>query len=70
MLGATGGLIAVGLLKTRADALSVEEEAADLQTAAADPTKVLGAPTSVPSMGPRSSIGCACGRVAATSCVA
>ncbi len=54
MLGATGGLIAGGLLKTRADALSVEEEAAGLQTAqvpprrkgAADPTKLLGAPTS------------------------
>ena len=47
MLGATGGLIAGGLLKTRADALGVEEGAARLQTAQADPTKVLGAPTSV-----------------------
>ena len=47
MLGATGGLIAGGLLKTQADALTVEEEAARLQTAQADPTKVLGAPTSV-----------------------
>ena len=47
MLGATGGLIAGGLLKTRADALGVEEGAARLQTAQADPTKVLGAPPSV-----------------------
>lgn len=47
MLGATGGLIAGGLLKTQADALTVESEAAPPQTAQADPTKVLGAPTSV-----------------------
>ncbi len=47
MLGATGGLIAGGLLKTQADALTVEEEAASLQAVQADPTKVLGAPTSV-----------------------
>ena len=47
MLGATGGLIAGGLLKTQADALTVEAETARLQTAQADPTKVLGAPTSV-----------------------
>ena len=47
MLGATGGLIAGGLLKTRANALTVEDEATRLQTVQADPTKVLGAPTSV-----------------------
>ena len=47
MLGATGGLIAGGLLKTQADALTVGGEAAPLQTAQADPTKFLGAPTSV-----------------------
>ncbi len=47
MLGATGGLLAGGLLKTQADALIVEEEAASPQTPQADPTKVLGAPTSV-----------------------
>ena len=47
MLGATGGLIAGGLLKTRANALTVEDEATRLQTVQADPTKVLGAPTSL-----------------------
>ena len=47
MLGATGGLIAGGLLKTQADALVVAEEAAGLQAAQADPTKMLGGPTSV-----------------------
>ena len=47
MLGATGGLIAGGRLKTQADAITVEEEAAGMQTAQADPTKVAGAPTSV-----------------------
>ena len=47
MLGATGGLIAGGLLKTQADAVTVGGEAAPLQTAQADPTKILGAPTSV-----------------------
>ena len=47
LLGATGGLIAGGLLKTQADALTMGEEAAGLQTAQADPTKILGAPTSV-----------------------
>ena len=47
MLGATGGLITGGLLKTQADALTVGGEAAPLQTAQADPTKFLGAPTSV-----------------------
>ncbi len=47
MLGATGGLITGGLLKTRANALTVEDEATRLQTVQADPTKVLGAPTSV-----------------------
>ena len=47
LLGATGGLIAGGLLKTQADALTMGEEAASLQTAQADPTKILGAPTSV-----------------------
>ena len=46
MLGATGGLIAGGLLKTQADAVTVGE-AAPPQTAQVDPTKVLGAPTSV-----------------------
>jgi sulfane dehydrogenase subunit SoxC len=46
MLGATGGMIAGGLLKTQADALTVEEEVTSLQTAQADPTKILGAPTS------------------------
>ena len=62
MLGATGGLIAGGLLKTQADALTVEVETAPLQTAQADPTKVLGAPTSVlgqraPGEQPRRSMG-------------
>ena len=47
MLGATGGLIAGGLLKTQADARTVGAEAAPLQTPQADPTKFLGAPTSV-----------------------
>jgi sulfane dehydrogenase subunit SoxC len=47
MLGATGGLIAGGLLKTQADALTVAEESAGPQTAQADPTKMMGAPTSV-----------------------
>ena len=47
MLGAAGGLIAGGLLKTQADALTVGEAATGLQTAQADPTKMLGAPTSV-----------------------
>ena len=47
MLGATGGLIAGGLLKTQADAVTVAGEAALLQTAQTDPTKILGAPTSV-----------------------
>ena len=43
MLGATGGLISGGLLKTQANALTVAEGAARLE----NPTKVLGAPTSV-----------------------
>jgi sulfane dehydrogenase subunit SoxC len=47
MLGATGGLIAGGLLKTQADALTVEDEVTSLQTAQVDPTSILGAPTSV-----------------------
>ena len=47
MFGATGGLIAGGLLKTQADALTVGEAAAGPQTAPADPTKMMGAPTSV-----------------------
>ena len=46
MLGATGGLIAGGLLKTQADALTAGGEAAPPQAAQADPTKMLGAPTS------------------------
>ncbi len=46
MLGATGGLIAGGLLKTQADALTVAPETAGPQVAQADPTKILGAPTS------------------------
>jgi sulfane dehydrogenase subunit SoxC len=47
MLGATGGLITGGLLKTQADALTVGEAAGGPQTAPADPTKMMGAPTSV-----------------------
>jgi sulfane dehydrogenase subunit SoxC len=47
MLGATGGLIAGGLLKTQADALIVGAETTPQQAPPADPTKVLGAPTSV-----------------------
>ena len=43
MLGATGGLIAGGLLKTQADARTVGKEVVGLQTAQADPTKMLGA---------------------------
>ena len=42
MLGATGGLIAGGLLKTQADALTVEAETAPLQTAQADPRRCSG----------------------------
>ena len=62
MLGVTGGLLAGGLLKTQANALTVEAETARLQTAQADPTKVLGAPTSVlgqraPGEQPRRSMG-------------
>ncbi len=46
MLGATGGLIAGGLLKTQADALSLGETPPPPQQAAQDPTKVLGRGTS------------------------
>ncbi len=46
MLGATGGLIAGGLLKTQADALTVVEETAGFQAQGADPTKMMGGPTS------------------------
>ena len=47
MLGATGGLIAGGLLKTQADAITVGDDLASLQITQSDPTKILGAPTSV-----------------------
>ena len=50
MLGATGGLIAGGLLKTQADAITLEETTATPQAAPQaarqDPTKVLGRFTS------------------------
>ena len=46
MLGATGGLIAGGLLKTQADALSLGDNAPLPRQAALDPTKVLGRGTS------------------------
>ena len=46
MLGATGGLIAGGLLKTQADALSLGDAPPARQQAPQDPTKVLGRGTS------------------------
>ncbi len=46
MLGATGGLIAGGLLKTQADALSLGDAQPTPQQAPPDPTKVLGRGTS------------------------
>lgn len=46
MLGAAGGLIAGGLLKTQADAITVAEALPTPQTPPQDPTKVLGAFTS------------------------
>jgi sulfane dehydrogenase subunit SoxC len=46
MLGATGGLIAGGLLKTQADALSLGETPPPPQQVPQDPTKVLGRGTS------------------------
>ena len=46
MLGATGGLIAGGLLKTQADALTVAEETVSQQAPPSDPTKMMGGPTS------------------------